>query len=230
MNDQLEKEQLEALKSWWKENGTQVLVVGCIAAIVYFGYNWWQSSNQTKLNNVSTLYEQYLQEISIAAGSVDPTDDQVKTVNFLTDQLVDEYGDSHYAFLATLNTAAFDVRRGAWELALTRLGWAEQYADTEADQQLVNYRVALLQAQLGEVDTALDMLQGSNEHFASIYAEARGDILLGSDRREEALAEYETASATVPNTELVRITALNAKIDNLKNNSVAVESQEGESE
>ena len=80
------------------------------------------------------------------------------------------------------------------------------------------------------MDTALDMLQGSNEHFASIYAEARGDILLGSDRREEALAEYETASATVPNTELVRITALNAKIDNLKNNSVAVESQEGESE
>ena len=232
MNDvYTEKEQIDALKSWWKENGTQVLFAGCLVAIVYFGYNWWKSNAETQLNNVSVLYEQYLQEMGLAASLPQPTDDQVKTVNFLTDQLVDEYGDSHYAFLASLNTAAFDVRRGEWEIALQRLGWAEQYAEAEADQLLVNYRIALLQAQLGETETALNMLDDSNEYFASIYAEARGDILLGAGRSTEALAEFESASSLAEETEVVRVAALNAKIDSLKNGPQAVVgNQAGEGE
>lgn len=222
MNDVLtEKEQIDAIKHWWRENGTQVLFAGCIVAIAYFGFNWWKSNAETKLNNVSALYEQYLQEMGLAASLPQPTGDQVATVNFLTDQLVDEYGDSHYAFLASLNTAAFDVRRGEWEVALERLGWAEQYAEAEADKLLVNYRIALLKAQLGQTEAALEMLQDSNEYFASIYAEARGDILLSANRPAEALSEFESARSTASEAEVVRVAALNAKIDSLQNGALA---------
>lgn len=228
MNDVLtEQEQIEALKSWWKENGTQLLLAGCVAAVAYFGFNWWKSGAEAELNTVASIYEKYLQEMNVAASVPEPTEEQVKTVNFLTDQLVDEYGDSHYAYLATLNTAAFEVRRGEWEEALQRLGWAEQYAKADADRLLVNYRIALLQAQLGQTERALTMLQDSNEHFASIYAEARGDILLSSGQVEEALAEYEAASSTISEAEIVRVNTLNAKIDSLTNGVLAASRDQG---
>lgn len=222
MNDvRTEEEQIQAIKDWWKENGTQVLLVGCLVAAAYFGYGWWQNQQETQVNDALAAYDQYLQAISEASNSLDPTEAQVKTVEFMTDQLVEQHGNTHYAFLANLNTAAFDFRLGEWESAESRLSQAKAQASDEADVLLANYRHALVVAQLGNSERALDMLAESNEHFASIYAEARGDILLSLGQTTEAVTEYESALAATGD-EPSRIATLEATIDSLRNGALAI--------
>lgn len=223
MNDQLtEQEQIQAIKDWWRENGTQVLVVGCLVAAAYFGYNWWQNKKESDLNTVSLAYEQYIEAVSEAATLLEPSEEQVRTVAYLTDQLAEEHANSHYAFLAALNTAAFDLRRADYESALERLEWAKAQAEAEADQQLVDYRYALVQALLGDTEAAITTLENPNEHFESIYAEARGDILLSAGRSSEALTAYELALASAVPEDINRITLLEATIGSLQTGPLSI--------
>lgn len=217
-----EQEQIESIKNWWRENGTQILVVGCLLAVSYFGYQWWQNSQETKLNEVSTAYEQYMEAMVEASSSLSASETQIKTLDYLTDQLIEQHGGSHYALLASLNTAAFDVRRGEIDAAADRLQWAQDYAGAEADVMLVNYRYALVKAQQGHTDEALAMLNDSNDEFASIYAEARGDIQLSLGMAEAALADYEAALDLVSEDEPNRASSLQVKIDNLLNGPQAI--------
>lgn len=219
-----EQEQIEAIKNWWRENGTQILVVGCLLAVAYFGYHWWQNRQETLLNEVSTAYEQYMEAMVEASSSLSASEAQIKTLEYLTDQLVELHGNSHYAFLASLNTAAYDVRRGELEAAAARLGWAREQADAEADVMLVNYRYALVKAQLGNTDEAFAMLENPNDEFASIYAEARGDIQLGQGNAEAALSDYEAALEATSAEETNRASSLQVKIDSLLNGPSAIAS------
>lgn len=223
MNDIVtEEEQIKAIKDWWKENGTQVLGAGCLVAIVYFGFNWWTNRQETQLNNSLLAYDQYIEAVGEASATTSPTNEQSKTIEFLTDQLVEQHGDTHYAFLANLNTAAFEFRRGEWEAAAARLADAKSQAAAEADIQLVNYRYALVQAQLGKIDEALELLGDANEFFASISAEATGDILLSVGRSEEALSAYEKAIETAGAEDASRVTSLQITADSLRTGSLAL--------
>lgn len=226
MNEALtEQEQIQAIKNWWKENGTQILIVGSLIAIGYFGYNWWVSQKETKWNEVSVAYDQYLSSVAEASTSLSPTEEQISTVNFHTDQLINEFGDTHYAVLAALNTAAFDVRRNELQSGLERLEWARAQADSEADKQLVNYRYAIVKAQLGNIDESLSLLSDSNEFFSSLYAEARGDILLAAGRSSEALNAYKAALDNLVEEDVSRKPLLEAKVTSLTNGVLAVSSE-----
>ena len=225
MNEALtEQEQIQAIKDWWKENGTQILIVLSLAAVGYFGFNWWQSQKETKWNEVGVAYDQYLESVATASSSLSPTDEQISTVNFHTDQLIENYGDTHYAILAALNTAAFDIGRDDVQAAIQRLEWARSEAESEADVQLVNYRYALVQAQLGNIEDSLSILSESNEFFASLYAEARGDILLSVGRSSEALAAYQSAIETITEEDISRKQLLDAKVISLTQGVLAVSS------
>jgi predicted negative regulator of RcsB-dependent stress response len=63
-------------------------------------------------------------------------------------------------------------------------------------------RQARLLWSLGRADEALALLQVKRMgSFASLYAELRGDILLGQARAEEARQAYSAALAAEPSTE-----------------------------
>lgn len=216
-----EEEQIRAIKDWWKNNGTQVLIAGCVVAASYFGFNWWQNNQDSKLTTVGAAYESYIQAITQASAVTPASEAQVKTVEYLTDQLTEEHSSSHYAFLASLNTAALYVREGDYEAAAEHLFWAKGQAKAEADVQLVNYRYALVQSQLGNVDEALSLLSQPNTQFASIYAEARGDIQASSGDYSAALEEYNVAFDEGSTEDVNRLRALEAKIDSLTNGPLA---------
>ena len=53
-----DKEQLDALKAWWKENG-RVVVAGLVVGLGgVLGWTSWQSYTERQAENASRLYEE----------------------------------------------------------------------------------------------------------------------------------------------------------------------------
>lgn len=217
MNDILseEQQQLVAIKNWILDNLISLIAAVILFCAVLFGPGLYESYKNSKIFPASDTYEQFnLAVIQASTGSV-ATETELQLVDNLADLLIEQYGDSHYAFLASLRAAKLSADLGNYEVAQSRLQWAEDATSNEADQQLVNYRLALIEAQLGDTDSALDRLGDSNEHFASLYAEARADIYSSQGRRDEAMLSYREALETMGEANPTQRNAVQLKLDAL---------------
>lgn len=197
MNDRTEEEQIAAIKNWWSENGTQLLVGVLVVALGYFGYQGWQSKKEQEAIAAGDLYVQ-LQDAVVASsqsqGSVSSLDlERVRNIGALSDQLQDEYPNNGYAILGALAAARAAADRDDYAEAVSRLEWALDAEEDEAGRQLIVYRLAIAKAAMGSEQEALAMLSGADESFAALYAEARGDIYRSLGATDVAAAEYEAA-------------------------------------
>ncbi|HLT63656.1 MAG TPA: tetratricopeptide repeat protein, partial [Pseudohongiella sp.] len=53
-----EEETLEAIKRWWNDSGKFVAMGIAAIAVVYFGWQAWQSSRESVTAEASALYDQ----------------------------------------------------------------------------------------------------------------------------------------------------------------------------
>lgn len=217
-----EQEQLEAIKHWFQQNALAILGAIIIGAGIFFGPDLYQSYKNSKIWPVSDLYSEFAAEVSRVSGSPQPDDQDLEEVSYLADNLIESYPDTHYAFLASLSVAGLNAKLGEYESARERLQWAAERAQEEADVQLVNYRLALVEAQLGETQSALDRLSGANTYFAPIYSAARGDIHASLGQREQAISAYEDALAQLPAGNLSQSNTIQLKLDNLQSGAGAL--------
>jgi len=178
--------------------GSGTLFITYCGSIV-FGPDLYQSYKNSKIFPASDTYEKFNLAVGQASQGAVATDSELELVDNLADLLVEQYGDSHYAFLASLGAAKLSADLGNYEAAFSRLKWAEEHTGNEADQQLINHRLALVEAQLGDTESALNRLSNANTHFASIYAETRGDIYASLGQKERSIAAYEESIAASEN-------------------------------
>lgn len=195
MNDILseEQQQIESIKNWIQEHLLSIIAAVAVFCAVVFGPDLYQSYKNSKIFPASDTYEQFNLAVTQASQGAVATDAELELVDTLADLLVEEHGDSHYAFLASLGAAKLSADLGNYEVALSRLEWAQANTANEADQQLVNHRLALIEAQLGNAESALNRLANPNTHFAAIYAETRGDIYASLEQNDRAVEAYQEA-------------------------------------
>lgn len=217
-----EKEQLEAIKYWFQQNGLAILGAVVVGAAIFFGPDLYQSYKNSQVWPVSDRYSNVSSEIARVSGMPETNAQEIAEVNDLANSLIQEYPDTHYAFLTSLAMAALHVSHGDYESARDQLSWASEQAQAEADIQLVNYRLALVEAQLGETDAALGRLSGANEHFAPLYSAARGDIHAGLGQREQAISAYEEALAQISEDNLSQINTIQLKLNDLRSGAGAL--------
>ena len=74
------------------------------------------------------------------------------------------------------------------------------------------------------MDEALAILGDSNQHFSSLYAEARGDILLSSGRKSEAISAYQASLDSISEDDVARKSGLEAKVFSLTSGVLATAS------
>lgn len=55
-----EEQQVEAIKSWWKENGKAVVIGGVVGIGAILGWKYYQSSQITAKETASAAYERAL--------------------------------------------------------------------------------------------------------------------------------------------------------------------------
>jgi predicted negative regulator of RcsB-dependent stress response len=115
-----EKEQVEALRKWWQENG-KALIIGVVIGLGgLFGYRGWQDHVTSKAMEAADLHAGVLVALEQA---------QHATVIAEAARLRGDYAGTPYAALATLAEAAVLVRDDDPGAARTALQWVADNAE-----------------------------------------------------------------------------------------------------
>lgn len=206
-----EEEQLDAIKRWWKSNGTSLIIGIVVAAAGMFAWKAWQNYQDSQAEAASAQYQQLL----ALAGQQDLGDEALSRAEGLIDTLVNDYGDTRYAVLATLIQARLEIADGDLAGASQAL---QQVIDGDADDYLkglARLRLARLQLADGQPETALATLEaGIPEGLAAQRAIARGDALVALERNDEAREAYQQA-LTLSRESEQPVYGVQLKLDNL---------------
>jgi predicted negative regulator of RcsB-dependent stress response len=176
------------IRRWWSENGTALVltIVLSIAAVV--GWRWYNEYVKTRDEAASATYTRYLE-----ARQRDAKAEEVATLLATMDK---DYRTSAYRVF-TLFYRAYDA------MVADDVAKASEYLQTAVKdasddrlRDIARLRLARLQYQSGDVDTALAMLREvKGKGFQSYAAELKGDILLGQNKTDEAREAYQAAKA-----------------------------------
>ncbi|MGY3943576.1 YfgM family protein [Aeromonas tecta] len=179
-----EEQQVEVIKSWWKENGTSVLAGTVIGLVGLFGWRYYNAHQLTSQETASQAYNEMTTQL---AKGDDAALEQAK--NFITAHKGDAYAE-----LAALQLAGAAVKANKLDLAVEQLTDVAANGD-EAIRPIAALRLARVLNDQGKADEALAQLgKINNDAFKAQVAEARGDVLLKQGKPEEARDAYQAAA------------------------------------
>lgn len=192
-----EEEQIEAIKNWWKKNGT-ALLIGILAALaIVFGWQAWERHQNTQQAEAAASFNQLLESARQASSQEDRD-----SVAYMAKELRDSHEDSALAIYAMLLLANQQMMvDNDPASAVESLEWAMSQIDDDATMSLVvRTRLARAQYAAEQYDDALTTVRGAENtgEFESILAELEGDILLASGDRSGAEEAYIRASEAAP--------------------------------
>ncbi len=199
VSDRTEEEQVEALKAWWDENGTS-LIIGIVVVLAgVFGFRTWESNKMAAADAASSLYEDLAQAVEV--GTFDTLSEERKsTAQFVANQLKTEYPESTYAHFAAMHLAKIAVEDGELETAEEELNWALSHDVNDELGVIVNERLARVKyakETYGEALAQLDSVE-PGAHKSS-YEELRGDIYFAMGEMDQAREAYQRALDALEN-------------------------------
>lgn len=180
-----EQEQVDALKSWWKENDKWVVAAVVIGLLAYAGMQFWKQHQTKQAGEAATLYA----EVEKQTLSNDP-----KRVNDAVAALVADFGSSAYAPRAQLLAVQVNVQARDMARAKTQLQWVIEHARETGLQDTARLKLAGILLDEKKYDEALKQLDAAHpEAFTGLYADLKGDVLSAQGKTEEARAAYKQA-------------------------------------
>ncbi|MFV2060536.1 MAG: YfgM family protein [Gammaproteobacteria bacterium] len=179
-----DEETLDALKTWWKENGKSVitgLIVG-IAAIV--GYKQWGVYQAEQSQSASDLYQTMLD----SANS--KTDEYYATGS----EILLDYSSTPYASLAALSMAKKLINENKNPDAIKKLNWILSNSSDDGIKHIARIRLARIFLNDKQIDQALELVKNvSNSSFKTEYNELRGDVYVAKKEFTLAKEAYQSA-------------------------------------
>ncbi|MBW4936323.1 YfgM family protein [Marinobacter sp. F4206] len=183
-----EEEQVQAIKDWWKKNGSSLLIgIGAALAIV-FGWQAWQNHQAQQRTEAANQFANLLNAFSEQAD-----ENSGETVKFVAKTLREDYSDSAYAVYGNLILAKQQLMDDDSAAAIDSLTWAlDQSGEHQALALVVRSRLARAQFEAGHYEDALATIDSatSADAFEAIFSELRGDILLAQGDKEGAREAY----------------------------------------
>ena len=182
-----EDEQVEALKRWWKQNGTAILVGMAIGIAGIAGFWYWQDLKHGKAERGSQVYTEFSEAIQANKQDV---------INTTLQTLQSDYHGTPYPSLACLTAAKRSVDKNDLASAENYLHCAMDQATHDSVAQLARVRLAAVFIQEKKLDDALRLVADQHDPaFGSDYAELRGDIYRMQGKPDMARAAYAEALA-----------------------------------
>lgn len=187
-NYETDEETLDALKAWWKENGTSViggLVVG-ISAIV--GFKQWGNYQEQQSQSASSLY-QAMNELKAnkkndefyASGS----------------EIILEYSSTPYSSLAAFAMAKNYIDEKKYSNAIDKLDWILSNSNDDGLKHIARIRLTRLLLIENKNDRALELVKSAtSESFKSDYSELLGDVYVATEKYALAKEAYKSALAS----------------------------------
>jgi predicted negative regulator of RcsB-dependent stress response len=180
---QTEEEQVEALKRWWKENGTSVIAGLVIGLGGVFGWQAWGNYKDRIGAEAAMAFNQLV-------GAVE-RGDQASAAKQA--ELMRSNYDNSYGVFAAMAEARVKLDEGDTTSAISHLEWASQNADNPALKQLVQLNLARILLNEGELEAAEKLVTSEQGGFAGEFAVIRGDIAFARGDKAAAAAAYTQA-------------------------------------
>lgn len=189
-----EEEQIDAIKRWWKENGTSLVAGVVLAGAGIFGFNAWQDYQDGQAEAASLGYQQ-LVALSASQDAAEKIDEQaLSSARDTADQLIEDHDGSLYAELALLIDARLAVQQDDLDGARKALEKALEDSPRRYVQSLARLRLARLDVAAGDAQAALERLDDSIvEPLAAQRHNVRGDAYFALDQKDEARAAWQQA-------------------------------------
>lgn len=182
-----EEEQIEALKSWWKKNGTSLLTAILVVVVTISGWRYWQNSEFVKSANASATFE-VLQNSELQGNFGEVAREALKLMN--------ENPESPYAFAAALLHAKFNLDKAEYDEAKIHLQWAIDHAPSPELKATAQMRMARVYAQESNFDQAntvlssIELPKGDSALVADIDY-LKGLIALSKGNKEAAFTAFQ---------------------------------------
>lgn len=197
-------EKVEAIKKWWKDNGTSVVAGVVIGLALVFGWRGWVQYRDGVGAQASADFEQLL--TSAAQGETGAATKRADLLN-------QEFSSTPYAALGSLVSAKVRYESGDAAGATAALEQAIAKAPDPALTRLAGLRLARIQVAEGQLDAAAATVKTHDDghSFGGDFAAVRGDIAAARGDVAGARVEYEKAIAAGTGlSQLIRL-----KLDNL---------------
>jgi predicted negative regulator of RcsB-dependent stress response len=184
-----EQEKLDDLKAWWEQNSKYVSAAVLAVALVVIGVQGWRWYQRTQAEQASVLY----QAVSQAARAND-----VSKAKEPASQIVDRFARTAYAPRASLLYAKMLYDSGDKAGARAQLQWVVDHASGDELKAIARFRLAQAMLDEKQYDDALKTLDvKTDDAFAGLFADLKGDILAAAGKSAEAKSAYETALAKI---------------------------------
>ena len=204
-----EQEQVEALKKWWKENGSSVITGLLLGVSILVGGKAWFSYQETHALSASNIYAQMM-----AASNRNDT----AMVRTHANELITNYTSSGYAPLSSLLLARIAVQEGELAAAESQLQWAPDHANSPEVKHAARTRLVRVLIARQQYTAASQLLASVGEPGANryLYSELEGDLALAENRLAQAAKAYRRALDQMP-AQAPNRAFLTAKYENLSN-------------
>lgn len=180
-----EQEQIDAIKTWWKDNAVSVVLGVVIGVSGIFAWNGWQQ-HKVQTNQAASAY--YLQIADhLQEGNYD-------IISGLADKVIDEYGATAYASLSQISAAKAAFSNGDLEQSESRLEWVVNNGATDYFRSIATLRLAALQQTLNKYDAAEKTLSAPvSQAFEAQRQSLKGDLALLKGDFTQAKSSYNAA-------------------------------------
>lgn len=180
-----EEEQVEALKKWWKENGTAIIIGIVVGLGAVVGVRYWFSYQETRAVRASDAYNNFTAAVSKKDAAMAQT---------LANEMRENYKGTSYAALTAMQMAKQDVEANRLAEAEKSLRWALENPGHKVIGLIARQRLAGVLTAEGKLDEALKLLdQVKDATFDPRFALIRGDILRKQGKPEQAREAYQLA-------------------------------------
>ena len=176
-----ENDQVDAIKRFFAENG-KALAVGVILGVgALVGWRYWNSHQTESARSTSLSYQTVVS--SLSAGKAE---DLSAAEKFAADN------KNAYGALASMELAQQFVDQNQLEKAAAQLQQGLAATSDENLNAVITLRLARVQVQLKQADTALKTLDSvKGKGWAAIVADLRGEALLSKGDKQGARSAWE---------------------------------------
>ena len=180
-----EREQIDSIKKWWKENGKAITTGVVLGAAILIGWQQWSAHTQNQREQASMEFDVLLQELD---------SNNIEAVKARGQSIANNYQSTPYSGLAALALVKVHVEEGDLAAAATQLRAIIESDAAEELKQVARLRLARVQLADGQADQALTTLKAtSKDGFVVVYEELLGDIHVSLGNNDLARQAYEKA-------------------------------------
>jgi len=184
-----EEQQVEALKEWWKENGTPLIVGAVLGLAGFAGWKYWDQQQIAYQESASDLYNQ----VSLVLKSDDKSGLAEKA-----QAVKSSYPDSSYAILSAFQLAKIAVENKDLEKAASELAWIiDNHADNEITPMAKIRLARVLIAQEKPTDALKLVSIPEDSGYYALASLVKGNALMALNKKDEALLAFKAASSNL---------------------------------